>query len=48
MAEPDWNNRTLFVADNVRILRGMNSESVDQLYSENLPEEVGDSVSGLH
>ena len=29
MAEPNWNNRTLFVADNVRVLRGMNSESVD-------------------
>ena len=29
MAEPNWNNRTLFVADNIRILRGMNSESVD-------------------
>ena len=29
MAEPNWNNRTLFVADNIRILRGMNSKSVD-------------------
>ena len=29
MAKPNWNNRTLFVADNIRILRGMNSESVD-------------------
>ena len=29
MADPNWNNRTLFVADNIRILRGMNSESVD-------------------
>ena len=29
MAEPNWDNRTLFVADNIRILRGMNSESVD-------------------
>lgn len=29
MAAPNWNNRTLFVADNIRILRGMNSESVD-------------------
>ena len=25
----NWHNRTLFVADNVHILRGMNSESVD-------------------
>ncbi len=29
MAEANWQNRTLFVADNIRILRGMNSESVD-------------------
>ena len=29
MAQPNWQNRTLFVADNIRILRGMNSESVD-------------------
>ena len=29
MAEANWDNRTLFVADNIRILRGMNSESVD-------------------
>lgn len=26
---PNWKNRTIFVADNIRILRGMNSESVD-------------------
>ena len=25
----NWRNRTLFVADNIRILRGMNSDSVD-------------------
>lgn len=29
MAERNWHNRTLFVADNIHILRGMNSESVD-------------------
>ena len=26
---PNWRNRTLFIADNVLILRGMNSETVD-------------------
>ena len=26
---PNWANRTLFVADNIHILRGMNSETVD-------------------
>ena len=29
MGTPNWQNRTLFVADNIHILRGMNSESVD-------------------
>ena len=29
MADSNWHNRTLFVADNIHILRGMNSESVD-------------------
>ena len=29
MSAPNWQNRTLFVADNIHILRGMNSEAVD-------------------
>ena len=29
MTDPNWRNRSLFVADNIHILRGMNSESVD-------------------
>ncbi len=29
MGTPNWENRTLFVADNIHIMRGMNSESVD-------------------
>ena len=29
MSEANWKNRTLFVADNIHILRGMNDESVD-------------------
>ena len=29
MTDPNWRNRTLFVADNLHILRGMNSEAVD-------------------
>lgn len=29
MGEPNWQNRTLFVADNLRVMRGMDSESVD-------------------
>lgn len=29
MAMPNWKNRSLFISDNIRILRGMNSETVD-------------------
>ena len=29
MAAANWDNRTLFVADNIHVMRGMNSESVD-------------------
>ena len=32
MAEPNWQNRTLWTGDNLDILRGMNSESVDLIY----------------
>ena len=34
MADPNWDNRTLFVADNIHILRGMNSESVDLIATD--------------
>ena len=30
--EPNWNNRTLWTGDNLEIMRGMNSESVDLIY----------------
>ncbi len=30
--EPNWNNRTLWTGDNLDIMRGMNSESVDLIY----------------
>ncbi len=32
MAAPNWNNRTLWTGDNLDILRGLNSESVDLIY----------------
>lgn len=32
MAEPNWKNRTIFHGDNLKFLRGMNSESVDLVY----------------
>ena len=32
MTTPNWKNRTVFVGDNVNVLRGMNSESVDLIY----------------
>ena len=30
----NWQNRTLFVADNIFILRGMDSESVDMIATD--------------
>ena len=32
MAEPNWANKTVFTGDNLHIMRGMNSESVDLIY----------------
>ena len=34
MAAPNWSNRTLFHADNLPVLRGMNSESVDLIATD--------------
>ena len=34
MAEPNWKNRTLFHHDNLAVLRGMNSESVDLIATD--------------
>ncbi len=34
MAEPNWKNRTLFHADNLDVLRNMNSESVDLIATD--------------
>ena len=32
MAAPNWSNQTIWTADNLDIMRGMNSESVDLIY----------------
>ena len=32
MITPNWANRTMWTGDNLDILRGMNSESVDLIY----------------
>jgi len=32
MASPNWKNRTLWTGDNLDIMRGMNSDSVDLIY----------------
>ena len=32
VTEPNWSNRTLWTGDNVDIMRGMNSETVDLIY----------------
>ena len=32
MTEPNWSNRTLWTADNLPVMRGMNSETIDLIY----------------
>ncbi len=32
MSEPNWANQTLWTGDNIEVMRGMNSESVDLIY----------------
>ena len=34
MAKPNWVNRTVWTADNLDVMRGMNSESVDLIYAD--------------
>ena len=34
MSNPNWENRTLFVADNLRVLRGMDSATVDLIATD--------------
>ncbi len=53
MAEPNWQNRTLWTGDNLDILRGMNSESVDLIYldppfnsNKNYSAPIGSQAAG--
>ena len=32
MSDPNWANQTIWTGDNLDIMRGMNSESVDLIY----------------
>lgn len=34
MVKPNWNNRTLFHGDNLRFMRGMNSETIDLIATD--------------
>ena len=31
---PNWSNRTIFIGDNLPVLRGMNTDSVDLIYMD--------------
>lgn len=53
MAEPNWKNRTLFTGDNLDVMRGMNSESIDLVYldlpfnsNQNYAAPVGSKAAG--
>ena len=53
MAVPNWANRTLWTGDNLDIMRGMNSESVDLIYldppfnsNRNYAAPIGSEAAG--
>ena len=53
MGEPNWANRTIFTGDNLDVMRGMNSESVDLIYldppfnsNRNYSAPVGSEAAG--
>ena len=53
MAQPNWKNRTLWTGDNLDIMRGMNSESVDLIYldppfnsNQNYSAPIGSEAAG--
>ena len=53
MAEPNWENRTMWTGDNLDIMRGMNSESVDLIYldppfnsNRNYEAPIGSKAAG--
>ena len=53
MAGPNWANRTIFTGDNLDIMRGMNSQSVDLIYldppfnsNRNYSAPVGSEAAG--
>lgn len=53
MAEPNWTNRTMWTGDNLDIMRGMNSETVDLIYldppfnsNRNYAAPIGSEAAG--
>ncbi len=53
MGTPNWANRTIFTGDNLYVMRGMNSESVDLIYADppfnsnrNYSAPVGSKAAG--
>ena len=53
MAKPNWTNRTMWTGDNLDIMRGMNSESVDLIYldppfnsNRNYAAPIGSKAAG--
>ena len=53
MNKPNWANRTMFTGDNLDIMRGMNSESVDLIYldppfnsNRNYAAPIGSEAAG--
>ena len=54
MNKPNWKNRTMWIGDNLDIMRGMNSESVDLIYldppfnsNKNYSAPIGSEAAGV-
>ncbi len=53
MSKPNWANRTMWTGDNLDIMRGMNSDSVDLIYldppfnsNQNYAAPIGSEAAG--
>ena len=53
MTAPNWANRTMWTGDNLHIMRGMNSETVDLIYldppfnsNRNYAAPIGSEAAG--
>ena len=47
MTKPNWTNRTIWTGDNFDVMRGMNSEAVDLIYSSDAAATTSTTGSAM-